>query len=394
MSPFSNIHELFNDSGCLSQEALDKYIRQLLSDEDRQRVEEHLASCPLCSDAIEGLSVLEESADDLSFSVAAKESASSYSLSEKTVPFSPGIDSYSRRINTRLRGKFNYDPYRRREPRKVSFFGNFLIPAAASIIVLVGIISYFHFFFPERQELAMAEQGNTPVNKEDKDIIIETELPQATAQFVQPTIGGVANRSEDVSEFESTELPKTGNEVPPGDLNTGTIVTEEEALVEEDIILAEADDDISIARPEALDEAVVVYAAEEKEGARALEKLATSAKSRAKSDEKKSGQEVVFSQMEQMPEFPGGMDSLQVFLQKNLTYPASLDHQVDANVIVQLVINKNGKIKDITIIRSAGKAFDDEVIRVIKLMPDWTPAIQRGKPVSAKYNLPVKFIAE
>ncbi len=391
MSPFSNIHELFNDSGCLSQEALDKYIRQLLSDEDRHRVKEHLVSCPLCSDAIEGLSVLGKSANDPSFSVAAKESASSYSLSEKTVLFSPGIDSYSRRINKRLRGKFNYDPYRRREPGKGSFFGNFLIPAAASIIVLVGIISYFHYFFPESQELAMAEQENTPVNKEDKDIITETEEHPSTAQFVAPSVGGIAKRSDNGAGNESNKPIKPGTGASPDDLNTGTTVTEEGALAEEDIILAEADEDISIARPEALDQAVAVYAAEEKEGAGVLEMPATSQKSRAKSDEKKSGQEVVFSQVEQMPEFPGGMDSLQVFLMKNLKYPINKDDLVDIHVVAEFIINKKGKIKDISILKSGGKAFDDEVIRVIRMMPDWTPAIQRGKAVMMKYTLPIHF---
>ena len=95
-----------------------------------------------------------------------------------------------------------------------------------------------------------------------------------------------------------------------------------------------------------------------------------------------------------MPEFPGGIDSLQHFLQQNLIYPENIEHKTDTTVIAQFIINKRGKIKNIVIVRSAGQAFDDEVIRVIKLMPDWTSGMQGGKPVSVKYNLPIGFKSE
>jgi TonB family protein len=101
-----------------------------------------------------------------------------------------------------------------------------------------------------------------------------------------------------------------------------------------------------------------------------------------------------FPYVEIMPEFKGGIDSLMSFIKQNLIYPKwERENKIEGKVFVTFVVDKNGKIKDPYIIRSVqgSKNFDKEVIRVISIMPEWTPGQQDGKNVDVQFNLPINF---
>ncbi|RLD76110.1 MAG: hypothetical protein DRJ15_15935 [Bacteroidetes bacterium] len=394
MSSHLHNYELFNDSGCLSQIALEYYLENLLPVDKRKLVDEHLDSCLLCQDAVEGLKEMEGSHMSMSVEEPGID-GSGLGLSEKSASYSPGIDAHTSRINIRLRRRFRYHPPCKRAIRKGPFLGNLLIPAAATIIILMGIIAYFHFFFPDPHEMTMAEQKEIPLTMKEKEInknAGETSVPLPETE--QIVVGGIMKYSEDDMAEEAILLPATENNQDAGNESVDVIVIEDEIIEEEDVVPVETDDDISIVRPEVLDEAVVIHAVEEGAGGDVSREPKLSAKSRAKGDQKNESQKAVFTLTEQMPEFPGGMDSLQIFLQQTLVYPENIEPKIDTTVIAQFVISKKGKIKSIAIVKSAGKAFDNEVIRVIKLMPDWNPGMQKGKPVSVKYNLPIGFSSE
>jgi protein TonB len=91
--------------------------------------------------------------------------------------------------------------------------------------------------------------------------------------------------------------------------------------------------------------------------------------------------------------FPGGAAALSRFFHENLVIPGELESGDSRTVRVQFSINAEGKVTDIQIIQSAGFSFDDEVIRVCRLMPRWTPAQQNGIDVEAIFKIPVTFIA-
>lgn len=95
-----------------------------------------------------------------------------------------------------------------------------------------------------------------------------------------------------------------------------------------------------------------------------------------------------------MPEFPGGIDSLQSYLQTNLKYPFWENKQrIQGVVYVQFVVDKQGKIRNPEITESVkdSKNFDGEVLRIINNMPDWIPGIKDGEKVDVIFSLPVKF---
>lgn len=103
--------------------------------------------------------------------------------------------------------------------------------------------------------------------------------------------------------------------------------------------------------------------------------------------------DVVFVVVETMPEFPGGQQALFKYLSENVKYPViAQENGIQGRVICQFVVNKDGAIVDVEVVRSGGDpSLDKEAIRVIKSMPKWKPGKQRGKAVRVKYTVPVNF---
>ncbi len=105
-----------------------------------------------------------------------------------------------------------------------------------------------------------------------------------------------------------------------------------------------------------------------------------------------SGEGEIFQVVEEMPEFPGGMEALLAYLSKNIKYPSiAQDNNIKGRVIVEFVVNKDGSIVEPVVKRSVDTSLDNEAMRVIKAMPKWKPGKQRGKPVRVRYTVPVLF---
>lgn len=104
-------------------------------------------------------------------------------------------------------------------------------------------------------------------------------------------------------------------------------------------------------------------------------------------------EEEVFTIVESMPEFPGGVNAMMKYLADNTKFPpAAKANGISGKVYVTFTIGKDGKIRDAKIIRGVHDLLDKEALRVVKSMPDWSPGKQRGKAVSVSYNLPINFI--
>ncbi len=102
--------------------------------------------------------------------------------------------------------------------------------------------------------------------------------------------------------------------------------------------------------------------------------------------------EQVFDVVEQMPQFPGGDAALFEFLSKNIKYPTIAEENgVQGRVIVTFVVETDGSITDVKVVRSVDPSLDREASRVVKAMPNWIPGKQNGKAVRVKYTVPVTF---
>jgi TonB family protein len=97
-------------------------------------------------------------------------------------------------------------------------------------------------------------------------------------------------------------------------------------------------------------------------------------------------------QVEVAPEFPGGMEALFAFIMRELKYPPEeRQNGIEGRVTLQFVIAADGSVKDVTVLRGATPALDAEAVRVIKLLPKWTPGENKGKPVDVNYVMPIIF---
>ncbi len=99
-----------------------------------------------------------------------------------------------------------------------------------------------------------------------------------------------------------------------------------------------------------------------------------------------------FVVVEEMPEFPGGDQALFKYLYENLKYPDEAKAQgIQGKVILRFVVTAEGKVADVTIVRSVHPLLDEEAVRVISGAPDWIPGKQRGRPVDVYYSVPISF---
>jgi protein TonB len=99
-----------------------------------------------------------------------------------------------------------------------------------------------------------------------------------------------------------------------------------------------------------------------------------------------------FTVAEQMPAFPGGNDSLNVWFRRNLRYPSSArEAGITGRVYVGFVVSETGKVKDARIERSLQRDCDREALRLVRIMPSWIPGKQGGKAVAVRYVVPVDF---
>jgi periplasmic protein TonB len=112
-------------------------------------------------------------------------------------------------------------------------------------------------------------------------------------------------------------------------------------------------------------------------------------------DDQKIVEETIepFLVVEQMPDFPGGEQALYKYLQENIKFPPmARESGITGTVYVRFVVDKKGKISNVTLLRGIGGGCDEEAIRVVQNMPNWNAGKQNGIPVPVYFTLPVKFI--
>ena len=135
------------------------------------------------------------------------------------------------------------------------------------------------------------------------------------------------------------------------------------------------------------DLASIVKAEEAKSVENSLEQMVMSTDSVSPVKEK-----VIFQVVEEMPEFPGGVQEMMNFFSKNMRYPAeSHKNGIQGRVIVSFVVTDEGEIKDPVVVKGVDPLLDAEALRVIKMMPKWKPGKQRGKAVYVYFTVPVEF---
>ena len=175
----------------------------------------------------------------------------------------------------------------------------------------------------------------------------------------------------DMLAAEEIEIIQTAQELPPPPPPPAPEIVEELNIVEDDVVT----------------ESVEINTEDDKDKTVTINAPVTSTGPIVEEEDN-----VVFQVVEKMPSFPGGDAALFKYLSDNVKYPViAQENGVQGRVICQFVVNRDGSIVDVEVVRSVDPSLDKEAIRVIKSMPKWSPGQQRGKPVRVKYTLPVNF---
>jgi len=100
----------------------------------------------------------------------------------------------------------------------------------------------------------------------------------------------------------------------------------------------------------------------------------------------------IFTAVEISPNFPGGEEAFAKFLTSHIKYPAmARDNNIQGRAFISFVVERDGSLTDIKIVRDPGSGLGEEAVRVLKISPHWKPGIQNGKPVRVSYTVPVNF---
>lgn len=367
MTKNHSIGPLFSPSGCLTQAAIRRYLSGTLPDKDRITIEEHLASCFLCRDAMEGLSIIKD----------------------------PGkvardVVSLNKRI---LESLESAPPSRSRHvTKKIAGVQTWTYAAAAAVVIL--FIGAYFLVQQARRVNQSAEQAAVPdTSQQISDPIAQIQPSAETAEAQsfekntaarneasKPDIGLAASPS--TSLIEEAETDVTPMNMP--ETEGPAAVTEpkaEEAIITENML------EQAVQYPES--QGQDLFRGKEIGGvaARGDQALKTTIHESLGQDK-----EAVFTVAEQMPRFPGGDDSLAVYLNRNLQYPPqAVASQTEGTVYVAFVINEMGVPENAVILRGIGSGCDEEALRLVNAMPPWIPGTQRGKPIHVQYTLPIRF---
>ena len=101
---------------------------------------------------------------------------------------------------------------------------------------------------------------------------------------------------------------------------------------------------------------------------------------------------MAYDVVEVMPQYPGGQIAMMKYIMENIKYPKqAMKEGIQGRVTVSFIVEKDGRVSNVRLLRSVQSALDKEAVRVVKSMPKWSPGKHNGKPVRVRFNLPVMF---
>lgn len=396
------IYELFTPSGCLTEEALFRHTNGLLQATELRLVDDHVLVCELCALALEGYSLAgpESFTEDISwlnqtFSVEKE-------LSDAAIPEEGGIQAKGllsegspnmQTSQVELTGSTQEpaetiasDASKKTEkvPKRTFWlrYRSELIAATLLLLIAIGGRQVYIELENSRNSKNQAALTLKPDQVEEAlvELPIKPDLREEAGKPTQQQIPGpppviVENDlSLEVVEdaFVDVQLAET---IPTTAREAQTI-----AVGKEEKTLTETSETNELMTDQYIEG--VVVSRKSKNAGRLSQEM----------DEEETAEAEIFMVVEESPQFPGGDEARIRFLAENISYPAEArEASIQGTVYITFVIEKDGTIADVRVLRGIGGGCDEEAVRVIRKMPRWLPGKQRGKPVRVQFNMPIKF---
>ena len=370
MKKSGEINELFLPDGCLTGSALEYFLAGNLSKTDQQLVEQHLAICEMCRDAVEGYRSenISEIPDDLMERIHLKTLKAAGSNIKKPL------------IQKKI------IPY---------------ISLAASLILLIGLFFMFRKITGVHTKM-IAEQQEEQVAAApaEKEVIPEKKIIVSKEKNANPVISGqkviTKENIKSAMKKPETEVPV----VPPKKIvNEQLTVSQRNQSVPVEVknnIETESTDEIAI-KANTSGNAAFTSAIAKKDQSGQQEKIQRMTDNNINSYKEtfadETAGEPVFAAVEALPTFKGGdLGKFATYVQEHLKYPPEAAQMgVEGKVFVNFVVDSTGNISDVKVLRGVDSLLDREAVRVISQSPKWKPGYQRGKPVNVQFTVPVIF---
>jgi TonB family protein len=355
---------------------------------------QHIAACPLCADAADGLrmwlkennppevtvpELVEEPVSEVS-EVTGKHSfvkASPYkSGGRKLNKFDARTDAINQRIRQRLH---SHSVIEATENKRLSYKPFVWFAAAASVVLFIGGF-YVVWLQSQLTTLKLAEERasqmlmlQNPVNPDTLTILLPGN--KTVLAVNEKKTKGIPAASEQLSLDEDQSVI---NEMIVSDANKEIAQVDGIALPQ----------NVPVDKPVVLKEEARVAEANRDNPATMSKSAGTAMKKADTGDKSKA----IYTIVEEMPSFPGGDAARNKFLSHNIVYPTQAAvNGIQGTVYLSFIVNTDGKIEDVKILRGIGAGCDEEAMRVANLMPRWKPGKQNGKIVNVFYTMPVDF---
>ncbi len=367
---------LFLASGCLTPEAIRLYIDGKITGENLVKIRRHLKECPLCKEAVEGFKLIpdhkeqEEAVQDIRKGL--------FRLLNKKHELSPG--------DMKIRRVYKY------------------VAAAASVIFIVGLFSIYHFLLRQDNNMIadnIEAEKAVPETRSEKQLQPgrEKEIVAPAVTPVQQLKGkgeGVDTKKSEIATIdkqEEIEEPEVLAEEVKSDIK-GKISRQVSAF---QISGTESDDAEKEAALTDKGQVYEISKVEEPEETKQKKSVVAgvSAQPEPAVLEKKGFPEVsgAEEEMEIQPQFiVKGYEDFDDYIRKNVRYPeAALKKGIDGNVKVEFFVNKKGKVIKVSIVEGIDEIINNEAIRVVFSSPRWIAAEMKGKKITSKMAVTVKF---
>lgn len=370
---------LFNASGCLTLDVINRYHSGRLSNKDLEVVRQHMEECEMCRDAVEGYKNLTDQKRQHELVLTLRKKIRSRYLTRPT--------------------KMLYGRERRLNPTLT------YISAAATILIILGIFGLINTDIFRHKNYVAEQIQEEEMKSEDR--ITRVEEPASEAQIETPP--ELSKRPDSSTCHLDNQEPELTEETT---VITGEIEMEEKAFPERDVRLAQAAEEMIPDEPADthLIERVEHVAGVEiktvsEAGKSAAKKVAAlPVKSVSADMDVETGLEkgdtgrtatgiLFFTWVDEMPQFSvNGYQDFNDYIRKNLKYPENArERGVTGEVLIQFIVNTYGKVEDVKAIQVVDPLLDQEAIRVVKSSPRWRSGRQNGEKVNVQLVYPLIF---
>ncbi len=388
--------DLFSDTDCLSLDVMQAYTAHKLGAKERLQVEKHLVDCEICSDAIEGFALM----------------STGSSINKRVNKINSRIDVLTTKSDAPL-WKKEYLSY-------AAAVVGILLVCSTLYISIRSFVNTDKLISQEttltKPDLPMKEEHNKTLEKSFKEQTGIAEKPTAKKDgaiiedkeiATMPKITDVVEPAKEAKALAMTSEPQSIQTANiPDAMN---IVSEEEEEEEAEIIIAQSQGQISAgafsgSNSQQMESSRSKTSGNNRKakGNQAVSKAASIDNAMESNmgftnDEtgfilEEAEEEEIYSVVEVPPSYIGGEEKLMEYLSTNISYPnKAKEEMIEGIVYIAFIVNKDGSISDVKILKSLESSCDKEALRVVKDMPNWIPGKMKNKEVPVQYNLPIKF---